>query len=80
MVKEALSIERMFSENDYTGHATFDGFMLERGSRSILILATHSVRSMVDGEVTEPERFTGAMAILLARLSDASSITKITLG
>ena len=80
MVKEALNIEKMFSENDYKGRVTTDGFMLERGNRSILILATHSVRSMIDGEVTEPERFTGAMAILLARLSDASSITKITLG
>lgn len=36
------------------GCVTFDGFMLERGDRSILILATHSVRSMVDGEITEP--------------------------
>ena len=80
MIKEALSIEKMFSENDYKGCVTFDGFMLERGDRSILILATHSVRSMVDGEITEPERFTGAMAILLARLSGASSMTKVTFG
>ena len=80
MVKEALNIEKMFSENDYKGRVTFDGFMLERGSESILILATHSVRSMIDGEASEPERFTGAMAVLLARLSGASSITKITFG
>ena len=80
MVKEALNIEKMFSENDYNGYATADGFILERGNKSILILATHSVRSMVDGVITEPERFTGAIAILLARLSDSSSITKITFG
>ena len=80
MVKEALNIEKIFSDNDYKGNVTADGFMLERGNKSILILATHSVRSMIDGEITEPERFTGAMAVLLARLSDSSSITKITFG
>ena len=52
MVKEALSLEKMFSENDYKGCVTADGFILERGNKSILILATHSVRSMVDGGIT----------------------------